>query len=197
MRIASNFVECGDTIKKRAGWLVSLWFPGGISRDAGAYGTYLGYSATLGDSAYARLGGLALIFGRVFVYHRDMIAGRRPLFILDQDCQLLTNQIVQEVEKAGLHALRSFDLDAIRASRNGFCCPTHGTSVCTCQLVILLILRRERGALTVILESGGQQTSVYFDSDQGVGEDPVDPSLTIALMHAFFPEKYRYQRKAV
>ncbi len=118
-----------------------------------------------------------------------MNTGRKPLFVLDQNCQDITSRIVHEVEKAGMQALRSFDLDAVRSSSQGFCCPIHGTNVCTCHLVILLILSRQRGSLTVILEGSDQQTSVYLDSGQGIPEEQVDPSLTVALINAFFPKQ--------
>ncbi len=118
-----------------------------------------------------------------------MLEGRSPLFVLSQDCQIITTRIIREVEKAGMQTLRSFDLDAVRATGKGFCCPVHGTNSCTCHLVILLILTRQRGCLTIILEGSDQQTSVYLDSGQGVSEEHVDPSLTAALVQAIFPKR--------
>ncbi len=142
----------------------------------------------LGKSAYAGLVGLALILARVFDYHWTMNVGRRPFCILDQDCHVITNRIVEEVEKAGMQTLRSFDLDTVRSTRQGFCCPIHGTNACSCHMVILLILLREHGSLTLILEGSDQQTSIYLDTGLGVIEEQVDPSLTIALTRAIYPK---------
>jgi len=153
--------------------------------------------AQLGNSAYASLGGLALILACPFDYYWIMNSGRRPIFVLDQNCQVITNRIILEVEKAGMRTLLSFDLDKLRSSSTGFCCPIHGNGVCTCHLVILLILRQEYGSLTVILEGSDQQTSVYLDSGVGTTEEEIDPSLTAALIHAFFPEKFLNQTRAV
>lgn len=118
--------------------------------------------------------------------------GRKPVFVLDQECQVIMNRVMQEVEKAGMQIMRSFDLDVLRSSSKGFCCPIHGTNPCTCHLVILLILRHHFGSLTLILEGIDQQTSVYLDLGQGLTEDEeqVDPSLTNALTRAFFPQKF-------
>lgn len=145
--------------------------------------------AQLGYSAYTNLGGLALITTKAFPYDRNMNSGRKPLFVLEQDCQVITSRLIQEIEKAGMQTMRSFDLDVLRSSSNEFCCPIHGTSSCTCQFVILLILRRDFGSLTVILEGVDQRTSVYLDSGLGDIKDEVDPSLTLALVNAFFPKK--------
>jgi hypothetical protein len=119
-----------------------------------------------------------------------MNAGRNPLCVLDQDCQIITSRIIQEVEKAGMQTLRSFDLDTMRSSGKGFCCPIHGTSVCTCHLVILLMQMHEHGSLTVILEGIDRQTSIYLDARHEHMEEQVDPSLTIALTNAIFPLKF-------
>lgn len=115
-----------------------------------------------------------------------MNAGRNPLFILNQDCKVITNRVIQEVEAAGMQTLRTFDLEVVRSSNNGFCCPTHGRSTCTCQLVILLITQKIQGTQTLILEGKDQQTWVYLDHGQGTAEEQVDPFLTNALLHAFF-----------
>lgn len=140
----------------------------------------------LGKSAYAGLVGFALLSSETFGYDKTMLAGKKPLFVLQQNCLVITERIIQEVKKAGMQTMRSFDLDLVRASSQSFCCPIHGTSGCTCQLVILLILMRERGYVTLILEGSDRQTSVYLDTGQGAMEEQVDLSLTAALSHAFF-----------
>lgn len=118
-----------------------------------------------------------------------MNAGRKPLFVLDQDCLAITDRVIEEVEKAGMQTMRSFDLDLLRSTGRGYCCPVHGTNHCTCHFVILLILRREFGSLTLIFEGMDQKTSVYLDSSPGITDEKVDPSLTLALINAFFPQK--------
>lgn len=115
-----------------------------------------------------------------------MNVGRKPIFVLDQDCIAITNRLIQEVEKAGMQTMRSFDLDVVRSSGKGFCCPVHGTSSCTCHLVVLLILLRERGCVTVILEGSNQQTSVYLEGGLDETEEQIDLTLTAALSQAFF-----------
>lgn len=118
-----------------------------------------------------------------------MNLGRKPLFVLDQECQEITNRVVREVEKAGLQTMRSFDLDLLRSSGQGFCCPIHATSACTCHYVILLVMSRELGSVTIILEGMDHQTSVYLDTGLGTADKQINPSLTLALVNAFFPNK--------
>lgn len=109
--------------------------------------------------------------------------------MLDQDCRLITDRVMQATAAAGMQTFRSFDLDAARSSGQGFCCPIHGESACSCQLVILLILGREQGPLTIILEGRDAQTWIYLDSGPGDPEEQVDPALTGALLHALLPER--------
>ena len=113
-----------------------------------------------------------------------MNTGRRPLLVVDLECQLVTERIIREVEKAGLHTLRSFDLASARASRPGCTCPEHGSEECSCHLVILLILLQGRGPLTVILEGKDKHTTIYLEAGQNDVEEKVEPSLTIALFRA-------------
>ena len=108
---------------------------------------------------------------------------------LDQDCLVVTSRIIREVEKAGMRTLRSFDLDVVRSSSKAFSCPVHGLRVCSCQLVILLILTRDPGSITLILEGIDQQTAVYIDTSQGAREEQVDPSLITALIQALHSEE--------
>jgi hypothetical protein len=139
---------------------------------------------------------MALFPDSSLCYDWGMNMGRKPVVVLDQECPVITNRVIQEVEKAGIHIMRSFDLDVLRSSSKGFCCPTHGTNTCTCHLVILLILRHDFGSLTLILEGIDQRTSVYFDPGQGniKDEEQVDPFLTAALTRAFFPKKFLNQK---
>lgn len=102
---------------------------------------------------------------------------------------MIAKRVIEEVEAAGIQALRSFDLDVVRSSNKGYCCPIHKNVVCTCQLVILLIMQKERGFLAMTMEGSDQQTWIYIDSNQGGTEEQVDPSLTIALTHAFFSKE--------
>lgn len=138
---------------------------------------------------------MALFPNSSLCYDSAMNVGRKPVVVLDQECPVITNRVIQEVEKAGMHIMRSFDLDVLRSSSKGFCCPTHGANPCTCHLVILLILRRGFGSLTLILEGIDQTTSVYFEVGiDNTGEEQVDPFLTAALTRAFFPKKYSNQK---
>lgn len=118
-------------------------------------------------------------------YNGNMIGGKKPLFLLNEDCQVLTKLVIEQVRAVGVQTVCSFDLEAVRSSSSGFCCPTHGTAHCTCQLVILLIFGTITGPLTMTMEGVDHQTWVYLEPGQGVIEEQVDPSLITALFQAF------------
>lgn len=114
-----------------------------------------------------------------------MIGGRKPLFLLNADCQVLAKLVIEQVQAAGMQTVCSFDLEAVRSSSSGFYCPTHGTAHCTCQLVILLIFGTFTGPLTMTMEGMDHQTWIYLEPGQGVIEEKVNPSLITALFQAF------------
>lgn len=116
-----------------------------------------------------------------------MNAGRKPVFVIDQDCLVISNRVVEEVEAAGMETKRTFDLDIVRAGSSVFDCPIHGEGDCTCQLVILLVVQQCGRSLTVVLEGRDNQTWVYLDPGQGTSEELVDPKLTGVLYQALFP----------
>ena len=115
-----------------------------------------------------------------------MNAGRSPVFVLQQNCRVVTNLVIQEVSAAGMQALCSFDLDAVRSLDRTTSCPTHQCSDCTCQLVILLILGMGKSPLIMILEGMDAWTMVYLETGQGGDDEQVDPLLISTLHSAFF-----------
>jgi hypothetical protein len=114
-----------------------------------------------------------------------MIGGRKPLFLLNEDCQILVKLVIEQVQAVGMQTVCSFDLEAVRTRNSGFCCPSHGTAHCTCQMVILQIFGRLTGPLTMTMEGLDHQTWIYLEPGQGVIEEQVDPVLVTALFQAF------------
>lgn len=53
----------------------------------------------LGKSAYAGLVGFALLSSETFGYDKTMLAGKKPLFVLQQNCLVITERIIQEVKR--------------------------------------------------------------------------------------------------
>lgn len=115
-----------------------------------------------------------------------MNAGRSPLFVLQKDCRVITNLVIQQVSAVGMQALCSFDLDAVRSLDRTTSCPTHQRSDCTCQFVVLLILGMGWGPLTMILEGMNQHTAIYLETGQGAEDEQVDSLLISTLHSAFF-----------
>lgn len=61
------------------------------------------------------------------------------LFSLQIACDELVLAASELLKQNGYTVIRSFDLKAARASQGQCSCPHHGTDLCDCQMVILLI----------------------------------------------------------
>lgn len=55
------------------------------------------------------------------------------------DCEIVSMHLTHALNKAGLQVIRSFDLQSAREVHMSCVCPHHGTMVCDCQLIVLLV----------------------------------------------------------
>lgn len=66
--------------------------------------------------------------------------------------------IKQALTQTGLQVHRSFDLRSSRALATGCLCPHHGTAVCDCQMVVLLLYGSDSRPATLVIHSHNGQT---------------------------------------
>src|SRR5512147_687379 len=62
-----------------------------------------------------------------------------PFLELEMDCGEAAAWSAQRLNSAGLHTVRTFELQAAHVPQIGCNCPHHGTDRCDCQMVILLV----------------------------------------------------------
>jgi len=84
----------------------------------------------------------------------------RCLLVLKEDSGVVVRRLTQSLSNSGLTINRSFDLQATQAVHAGCTCPHHGTSQCTCQLIVLLIYESQKPPATLVLEGRDGQTWV-------------------------------------
>lgn len=62
-----------------------------------------------------------------------------PFLSVNHPCDEALQWTREQLSRAGLRAMQTFDLHAVRAGLHDCSCPNHGTEDCDCQMVILLV----------------------------------------------------------
>ncbi|OGO64142.1 MAG: hypothetical protein A2Z45_09805 [Chloroflexi bacterium RBG_19FT_COMBO_55_16] len=83
-----------------------------------------------------------------------------PLVDLLMDCEAAVAQVSRQLIDYGLQVMRSFDLQTARSAHTHCTCPHHGTDLCDCQLVVLLVYGHPSGPGTLVAHGRGCQTQV-------------------------------------
>jgi hypothetical protein len=81
-----------------------------------------------------------------------------PLLAVNLTCDRTLPWVSQQLLKAGLRGVQTFDLHGARAALNDCDCPHHGTDQCDCQMVILLVYGSTAEPVTLILHGNDGQT---------------------------------------
>ncbi len=74
-----------------------------------------------------------------------------PFLVLDQTCDQVLDWVNQQLTSAGLRAVQTFDLQVARLAHPDCPCPHHGTNDCNCQMVVLLIYRKQDDPATLVI----------------------------------------------
>ena len=105
-----------------------------------------------------------------------------PFFFADRPYDEVLPWLMQQLNRAGLHVMQTFDLRLTSPLKLGDCpCPHHGTDQCACQLVVLLIYGNESQPVSLFLHSNDKQTwlSLIDHPSQPAGKRTVT-----AIQHA-------------
>ena len=87
----------------------------------------------------------------------------------------------QRLIACGFQIERTFDLHAARMAQVDCLCPYHGTSDCTCEMVVLLVHRQEAQPVTIVAHGHDGQTSLSF-------VDMASQSMEDDILQALLPE---------
>jgi hypothetical protein len=81
-----------------------------------------------------------------------------PFLSVNHPCNEALQWTNQQLKKAGLRSVQTFDLYAARVGMHDCPCPNHGTNECDCQMVILLVYGKAEEPVTLILHGNDGQT---------------------------------------
>ncbi len=104
-----------------------------------------------------------------------------PFLIVVQPYDEAIDWAIRRLSNAGLHALRTFDLQAARLGHAECPCPHHGTEKCDCQMVILLVYGSQQQPISMVAHSfDGSTWFSLVDTPQ----QRADPCLETAIVQA-------------
>jgi hypothetical protein len=81
-----------------------------------------------------------------------------PFLTVNHSCDNTLQWTSQQLQKAGLRSVQTFDLHTARIGSHNCQCPNHGTGSCDCQMVVLLVYGAAAEPATLILHGNDGQT---------------------------------------
>lgn len=99
-----------------------------------------------------------------------------PFLVLDQTCEQVVIWINQQLTSTNYRIVRTFDLQVARLAHPDCPCPHHENSECNCQMVILLVYRKQEAPVTLVVHGqdgrswvslasvGGKHINQYLES---------------------------------
>jgi len=91
------------------------------------------------------------------------------LLTLHQPAEKTVAWAMRQLTARGYQVERTFDLHAARMSQEDCPCPYHGTTDCSCQMVVLLVHDRDTQPGTIVVHGHDEQTSLSLvDSEDNV-----------------------------
>ena len=85
-----------------------------------------------------------------------------PFLTLDQTCEQVLVWINGKLTYAGFRVVQTFDLHVARLAHPDCPCPHHGTADCDCQMVILLVYRKQDAPATLVIHGQDGKTWLSF-----------------------------------
>jgi hypothetical protein len=110
-----------------------------------------------------------------------MMTPLRPSWSIPVACDMSVHWLEDRLANAGLHLLRTFDLQDARLATAGCTCPHHGTTDCDCQMVVVLVYAGDRSPVTLVIHGSNAQSWVSLIDRP---DQPADPSTILAIQNA-------------
>jgi len=97
--------------------------------------------------------------------------------------------VIRRVGKAGMQALRTFDLQVARPDPADCPCPQHGTAQCNCQMVVLLVYEDGTQPVSLVAHSSGGRTWLsLIDTLQQHADPRLENAIRLALTMGDYPD---------
>lgn len=107
-----------------------------------------------------------------------------PFMVLDKDCDGVLVQVWDQLGRAGLQMVKTFDLRVARLAHPDSPCPFHETDICDCQMVVLLLYDGLHSPVTLVIHGMGGRSWLSLVSGSGQG---VNPPVELAIRHMLTP----------
>ena len=108
----------------------------------------------------------------------------QPLFTTPGSGDKAIAKATDVLQQAGYQVMRSFDLNAARAAHVDCSCPHHGTTMCDCQMVVLLVYGQDGPPVTLTAHSRDGRTQFALVNDPA--QRP-SPDLENAIINLLLP----------
>jgi len=103
---------------------------------------------------------------------------------LPQPCDEAVDWMVNQMNQTGFSVIRTFDLKLARDAQMNCPCPQHGTELCDCQVVVLLIYAGNKPPVALIAHGSPYQT--WF-SVVDTPQQRADPEIDETIRGLFIP----------
>lgn len=107
-----------------------------------------------------------------------------PFLVLEKTCDQTLSWINEQLSRAGLRTVQTFDLQVARLAHPECTCPHHGEAECNCQMVVLLVYRKKEDPATLIIH--GQENKSWISLAAPVDRHN-NQQLEIAIRHVLTP----------
>ena len=81
-----------------------------------------------------------------------------PFLTVNLTCDITLPWVSNQLLKAGLRSVQTFDLHTARAALHDCDCPHHGTDQCDCQMVVLMVYGKTEEPATLMLHGNDGTT---------------------------------------
>ena len=89
-----------------------------------------------------------------------------PFLVVDQNYDQVLRSVKEKLTGAGFRVVQTFNLQIARQAHLDCPCPNHGTTDCSCQMVILLVYGRQEDPATLILHSQDETTCLSLSGPE-------------------------------
>jgi hypothetical protein len=115
-----------------------------------------------------------------------------PCLVMTKGCDEAVAEVMQQLVSADLEVLRTFDLQMSRSTFMPCTCPNHGTELCDCQLVVLLVYRDKLPPTSLVAHGhDGKTWFALVDSP----EQRAAPRSMAAIRQALVPPEVIHMEK--
>ena len=118
------------------------------------------------------------------------MSGNTSILKLQLPCDDAVSWVVEKIRQVGLSVIRTFDLQAARHAQMACPCPHHGTDMCDCQMVVLLVYGGGGEPVTLIAHGYNNQTWIsVVDTPQQRADPRLEAAIRNVVGQPFLPSQ--------